>query len=92
MDTPIIPHTIVTPHPTLITSPAGITHATPWTGTGFTPANAATQHKDTNPGSSSNVQGPQPPIIATTPKTVTIQDFHPDSSWDSDSDSDPLNY
>ena len=80
MDAPIIPHAIVAPHPALVTSPTGTTHATPWTRAGLTPATPATQHMDHNTRKSSNAQDPQPPINPITPKLspsrILIQTLH----------------
>ena len=53
--------------PTLATSPAGITDATPQTGDSLTPTAPTTQHKDLSQGRSGNTQDPQPPINPSTP-------------------------
>ena len=77
MDVPVTPHAILTPHPALATSPTG---ATPWTRTSLTLTTHTTQHKDPNPGKSSNVQDPQLPINPTTPKlslsSIFIETLH----------------
>ena len=62
----ITPHTVIPSgkvalHPTLATSPMGMTHATPWTRAGLIPAAPNLQHKNLSPGKSSNTQDPQPP-------------------------------
>ena len=92
VDTPITPHAIVIPHPTLATSPTGTTHATPLTTAGLTPSTPTIQHKDPKIGKLSNAQNPQPPQKPHHPKTVTIQDSYSDPSSNSDSDSNLLNY
>ena len=74
MDTPIIPHTviptgIVTPHPALTTTPAGVTHATPQMRASLTPATPTAQQKDLSPEKSGNAPDPQHPI---NPTTVTL--------------------
>ena len=85
MDAPVIPHTmipkgIVTPHPTLTTSPTSTTHATPWNRASLTPTTPTAQHKDLSPEKSSNAPDPQHPINATTLRLsssrIPLQIFH----------------
>ena len=96
MDTSITPCTmrstgIVTPHPTLTTSPADITHTPPWTRASPAPAPPTTQHRNLSQEKPNSAQD-QPPHKPHHSKTVTIQDSPSDSSSYSESDPDPLNY
>ena len=66
MDAPIttcamMPTGIVTSHPTLTTSLADITHTTPQTRAGLTPATPTTLHRKNNKEKPSYVQDLQPP-------------------------------
>ena len=92
MDAPITTHAetptgIVTPHPTLTTSPADVIHATPQTRAG--PTALHRKHSQENPSHVQDCPSPHKPHHS---KTVTFQDSPSDSSSDSNSDSDHLNY
>ena len=73
MISPITPHVmiptgIISSNSTLTTSPAGATHATPWTRASLTPATPTAQHKDLSPEMSSNAPDPQHPINPIAPR------------------------
>ena len=67
MDTPITtctmtPTGIVTPHPTLATSPTDVSHATTETGTSLAPATPTAQHRNLSPEKPNSAQDPQSSI------------------------------
>ena len=75
MYTPITIHAmtptgIVTPHPTLATSPTYITHATPQTTASLAPATPTKQHRNLRQEKPKNAQDPQHP------ETQMFKDCH----------------
>ena len=86
------PTGIVTPHPTLTTSPGNITHTTVLlTRASLTPATLTTQHGKHRQGESQAMPKTFNPHKSHHSKAVIIQDSQSDSSSDSE-DSGPLNY
>ena len=81
---------IVTPLPTLATSPMNITHTTiTQTRASLLLLHCTGKHSQEKPSHTQDLQPPHKPHHS---KTVLTQDSPSDSSSDSDSDSDPLNY
>ena len=85
MDAPIIIHTmtltgIVAPHPTLTTSPMGVTHATPQTGASLTPATPTMLHREHSQEQPSYIQDLQPPldpnVTRQSPSRIPLQILH----------------
>ena len=79
MDTPVTTHAmaptgIVTPHPTLATSSADLTHTTPQTRACLNPAPSTTQHRNFSPEKPNNAQDPQLPINPIIQRLSGIQD------------------
>ena len=74
------PTSIATPHSTIATSSTDITHTTPQTRAGFTPATPTTQQMNLSPEKPNNSQDPQLPINPTVyrlaPSRILIQILH----------------